>query len=65
LQAAASQFGLDFIPLFEERYDLVLPRENEAVLFPLLDYVQTAAFRKELNSLAGYNSSHSGEKILM
>ncbi|MEP6895311.1 MAG: substrate-binding domain-containing protein, partial [Chloroflexota bacterium] len=29
LQAAAHQHGLDFIPLFEERYDLVLPRENE------------------------------------
>ena len=64
LQAAAHQHELDFIPLFEERYDLVLPRENEATLSPLLDYIQTAAFRTELNSLTGYNSSHSGEKIL-
>ena len=63
LQAAAVQFGLEFIPLFEERYDLILPRENEAALFPLLDYVQTAAFRTELTSLTGYNASHSGEKI--
>ena len=29
LQAAAYQHCLDFIPLFEERYDLVLPRERE------------------------------------
>ncbi|RJP47960.1 MAG: ArsR family transcriptional regulator [Anaerolineaceae bacterium] len=64
LQAAAHQHGLDFIPLFEERYDLVLPRENESTLSPLLDYLHTAAFRTELNSLTGYNSSHSGEKIL-
>ena len=64
LQAAAVQHGLDFIPLFEERYDLVLPCENEGALSPLLDYLQTATFRAELNSLAGYNSSHSGEKIL-
>ncbi|MBI5934958.1 MAG: helix-turn-helix domain-containing protein [Chloroflexi bacterium] len=64
LQAAAGQFGLDFIPLFEERYDLVLPRENERALTPILDYLQTAAFRAELNSLKGYNASHSGEKIL-
>ncbi len=64
LQAAAHQHGLDFIPLFEERYDLVLPRENESTLSPLLDYIQTAAFRTELNSLTGYNSTHSGEKIL-
>jgi putative molybdopterin biosynthesis protein len=65
LQAAAHHHGLDFIPLFEERYDLVLPRENEQALTPILDYLQTAAFRTELNSLTGYNSSHSGEKILM
>ena len=63
LQAAAHQHGLDFIPLFEERYDLVLPRENEKTLSPLLDYLQTANFRTELNVLTGYNSAHSGEQI--
>lgn len=63
LQAAAHQRGLDFIPLFEERYDLILPRENEKTLAPLLDYLQTATFRAELNSLTGYNASHSGEQV--
>jgi putative molybdopterin biosynthesis protein len=65
LQAAAHQYGLDFIPLFEERYDLVLPRENEKVLSPLLDYLQTINFRTGLNSLTGYNASHSGEQVLV
>jgi putative molybdopterin biosynthesis protein len=63
LQAAAHQQALDFIPLFGERYDLVLPRENEKILAPVLDYLQTAGFRKELNLLTGYNSAHSGEQI--
>ena len=63
LQAAAYQRGLDFIPLFEERYDLVLPRENEQTLTPLLDHLQTATFRTELNALTGYNATHSGEQI--
>lgn len=63
LQAAAHQHGLDFIPLFEERYDLVLPRENEKTLSPLLEYLQTAAFRDGLNTLTGYNASHSGEQV--
>jgi putative molybdopterin biosynthesis protein len=63
LQAAARQHALDFIPLFEERYDLVLPRENEKILLPLLDYLQTVNFRTELNALTGYNTSHSGEQI--
>ncbi len=63
LQAAAHQHGLDFIPLFEERYDLVLPREQEKSLSPLLDYIQTSGFRKSLISLPGYNSAHSGEQV--
>ena len=63
LQAAAHKYGLNFIPLFEERYDLVVPRESKKVLRPLLDYLQTSAFRAELNALTGYNSTHSGEQI--
>lgn len=63
LQAAAHQHGLDFIPLFEERYDLILPREQEQTLNPLLEYIQTADFRQLLNSLSGYSTAHSGEQI--
>jgi putative molybdopterin biosynthesis protein len=63
LQASALQFDLDFIPLFEERYDLVLPREQENVLAPLLDYIQTATFRQEISTLTGYTTTHSGEQI--
>jgi putative molybdopterin biosynthesis protein len=65
LQAAAHQYNLDFIPLFEERYDLVLPREQERALAPLLDYIQTIDFRSALRALTGYNTVHSGEKIFM
>jgi putative molybdopterin biosynthesis protein len=63
LQAAAHQYDLEFIPLFDERYDLVLPRENESALFPLLDYIQTSDFRNSLMLLTGYNTTHSGEQI--
>ncbi|HET6598010.1 MAG TPA: substrate-binding domain-containing protein [Anaerolineales bacterium] len=63
LQTAAHQYHLDFIPLFEERYDLVLPRENKKVLLPLLDYLQTAEFRSDLHALTGYNTTHSGARI--
>ena len=64
LQAAARQHGLDFIPLFEERYDVVLPREQEKTLAPLLDYLQTAKFRRAAHSLTGYSTAHSGEHVL-
>jgi putative molybdopterin biosynthesis protein len=64
LQAAAGQHSLGFIPLFEERYDLILPREQQKPLAPLLDYLQTGDFRRETASLTGYATTHSGEQIL-
>ena len=63
LQASALQHNLDFIPLFEERYDLVLPREQEDALAPLLDYIQTNVFRQTIATLTGYTTTHSGEQI--
>ena len=63
LQAAARQHGLDFLPLFEERYDLILPREQEKVLTPLLDYLQTTDFHQATEALTGYSAVHSGEQI--
>lgn len=63
LQASALQYKLDFIPLFEERYDLILPHEQENILAPLLDYVQTKDFRKAVSTLSGYATTHSGEQI--
>ncbi len=63
LQAAAHQHGLDFVPLFEERYDLILPREQEQLLSPLLEYVQTVEFRRSAENLTGYSTAHSGEQI--
>jgi putative molybdopterin biosynthesis protein len=63
LQAAAGQHLLGFIPLFEERYDLILPREQEKVLTPLLDYLQTVDFHRATESLTGYSAVHSGEQI--
>ncbi len=65
LQAAATQHELDFIPLFEERYDLVMPREQEANLTPVLEHIQTLDFRKLLNALTGYNTTHSGELVAL
>ncbi len=63
--AAAQQFELDFIPLFEERYDLVLPTRfcDDPLMQPLLNYLQTAIFRQKIASLDGYDSSQTGSQI--
>lgn len=65
LLAVAQRFELDFVPLFEERYDLVLPTAlcDDPLLEPLLDYLQTAVFRQQIASLNGYNSNKTGSQI--
>jgi putative molybdopterin biosynthesis protein len=63
LHAAASQQALAFIPLFHERYDLVIPQEQAGLLKPLLDTIQTKTFRRSVESLVGYDTSHTGEQI--
>jgi len=62
--AAAQAHQLHFIPLFAERYDLVLPTAvlDEPLLQPLLDSLQTAAFRHTLSHLGGYDSSATGSR---
>lgn len=63
LQAAAHKFGLYFIPLFNERYDLVFPHELSRQLSILLNYIQTAGFRRDMAGLNGYECAHTGEQV--
>ena len=66
IQAAASQFGLDFIPLFQERYDLVIPREQveSQRLQPLLNHLQSGEFRRAMDGLGGYDTAHTGDRLI-
>jgi putative molybdopterin biosynthesis protein len=63
LHAAATQLELDFIPLFHERYDLIIPQEQLARLMPLLETIQTGVFRRSVDALTGYETTHTGEQI--
>jgi putative molybdopterin biosynthesis protein len=63
LHAAAARFGLEFIPLFQERYDLIIPQAQVERLHPLLDTLQTRRFRAAARALPGYNLTHTGESI--
>ncbi len=65
LQAAAHQLGLDFIPLFQERYDLVFAQEQCDAWLPLLDAIQTGAFRHAVDALTGYDTTHTGDRIII
>ena len=61
---AAMAFGLGFVPLAEERYDLVLPVAalTDARIARLLDVMTGAAFRREL-ALLGYDVRPTGERV--
>ncbi len=65
IPAAAQALGLDFVPLFHERYDLVVPREYalSPLLQPLWDVLAEEAFRQAVKRLPGYNVEGMGTVI--
>jgi putative molybdopterin biosynthesis protein len=63
--AAAQALELDFIPLYQERYDLVIPQQfyESKLLEPLFKTLQDQAFRQAVLSLPGYNIDQMGKEI--
>jgi molybdate-binding protein/DNA-binding XRE family transcriptional regulator len=65
-RSAAQAFGLDFLPLRSERYDLVM-QKNTADLpaaKAFLDVLQRATLRRKLEVLAGYDTSETGTLVV-
>ncbi|MFO7772351.1 MAG: substrate-binding domain-containing protein [Dehalococcoidia bacterium] len=62
IEAAARSCDLDFLPLFRERYDLVMPRANygSRLLAPLLNTVVSDEFRAVIDRVGGYDTSETG-----
>ncbi len=65
-RSAAKAFGLDFVPLHSERYDLVMRKRT--VELPaakaFLDVLQRAALRRKLEVLAGYDTAETGAVVV-
>ena len=66
IAAAAQALELDFIPLFQERYDLVIPMQfaESELLRPLFEVLDESKFRREISKLPGYDVSVMGKLIL-
>ncbi len=66
IAAAAQALDLDFVPLFQERYDLVIPREHAQgdLLAPLFELLNDRGFRDSVSKLTGYDISVMGKIIL-
>jgi putative molybdopterin biosynthesis protein len=63
IAAAAEALQLDFIPLFHERYELIVPQIHfdDPLLTPLLEVLRTEDFQKAVNEMPGYDSSEMGQ----
>ena len=63
--SAARAMGVDFVPLAEEQYDLVIPQEfyGAELLAPLLSLVRSGRFKAEVDALGGYDTSMTGEVV--
>lgn len=65
-RAAARLFGLGFIPLVSERYDLAMRRHHFDLpsVQVVLDTLNRASFRREMESIGGYDGRTTGQRML-
>ena len=63
--SAARAFGLGFVPLTRERFDLVVRRKHlESMgISRLPDTLSAGVFRRELEARGGYDTRHTGQLI--
>lgn len=63
IRSAAQLFGLDFVPLQEARYDLVVPKaylKSHPTLAHLFETIASRSFRAEIDALGGYDTTSTG-----
>jgi putative molybdopterin biosynthesis protein len=65
IMAAARAFGLDFVPVTREPYDLVVAPEalDSQLLAPLWALLHSDRFRAEVEELGGYATTEMGQRI--
>ena len=63
--AAARAFGLDFVPVAKEPYDLVLLNDSieDELLAPLWALLESEEFRRSVEDLGGYDTAEMGRRI--
>lgn len=64
-RSAALAYGLDFVQLAEERFDLVIPKESSADprVARVLEALESKEFRRELGAVGGYDASKAGHLV--
>jgi molybdopterin molybdotransferase/putative molybdopterin biosynthesis protein len=62
VMAAARAFELDFVPVAREPFDLVMAPGEPAVA-PLLELLEDADFRAQVEALGGYSTEETGRRV--
>ncbi len=64
IHAAAAAYGLDFLPLTKERYDLALPEAvwNAPAAQALVKVIRSGHFKEAVVTLGGYDTSETGQE---
>ncbi len=65
IYSAAKLYGLDFLPVCTEEYDLLIPDHawDSPMLRQLVATLKSAAFREKIESMGGYTLDRPGETI--
>jgi putative molybdopterin biosynthesis protein len=63
--AAARALGLDFIPLVEERYDLVIPTRFLALpmMEAVVEVISSSGFQTAVQQMGGYSTRETGNIV--
>ena len=65
IKSAANALGLDFVPLVEERYDLLIPGEmfDTPMIQAILAVINTSLFQETVEKMGGYSTRDTGKLV--
>jgi putative molybdopterin biosynthesis protein len=64
-RAVAAVFGLEFLPVMEVAFDLVIPRTllDHPRIQAILQRIRSRGFRREIEMLPGYQAPEAGTAL--
>jgi len=67
IKSAANALGLDFVPLIEERYDLLIPGElfETPMIQAVLAVINAPLFQETVEKMGGYSTRETGHLVAM
>jgi putative molybdopterin biosynthesis protein len=65
IYGAAKALGLDFVPVEQEQYDLIIPQAffDNAQVQKVIEILRSEEFRAQIEELGGYDTSRMGEEV--